>query len=219
MNNETLITIPSMDMVPMLFAQSLAMLEKPGPTGLMTQISSLIYSARNTLAKGAIKKDSARTFWLDSDMVFPTGTLVHMSKVLDELGDKAILSGLYFRRTPPYTPVIYEYLDFDSAGNCRWDEFTSIPEDVFEIAACGFGCVLAPTQVFKDVYEKFGDMFSPIYGTGEDLSFCWRARQCGWKFYCDPRIVLGHYGRTVINRAYWEDYSAYLSAQEGLKDA
>ena len=142
-----------------------------------------------------------------------------MSKVLDDLGEKAILSGVYFRRSPPYSPVIYEYLDFDGIGNCRWEEFTKIPEDVFEIAACGFGCVLVPTQAFKDVNDEFGDMFSPINGTGEDLSFCWRARQCGWKFYCDPRIVLGHYGRTVINRAYWEDYSAYLSAQEEQKNA
>lgn len=218
MSNETLILIPSMDMVPMLFAQSLAMLEKPGPTSLATQISSLIYSARNTLARTAMAKDVNRTFWLDSDMVFPTGTLVHMSKVLDDLGDKAILSGVYFRRTAPYTPVIYEYLDFDETGNCHWSEFTDLPEDIFEVAGCGFGCVLAPTQVFNDVMAEFGDMFSPINGTGEDLSFCWRARQCGWKIYCDPRIVLGHYGRTIINRAYWEDYSAYLSAQEGQKN-
>ena len=217
MRNETVVAIPSMDMVPMLFAQSLAMLEKPGPTSIASQINSLIYNARNALAAEAIRREASRIFWLDSDMVVPSGTLVHLSKLMDELGDKVILTGAYFRRVPPYNPVLYDKLDFDEEGNCIWSELDEIPDDIFEVKGCGFGCVLAPTQAFIDVREKFGNMFSPLNGTGEDLSFCWRARQCGWKIMCDPRIVLGHYGHTIINRAYWENYSAFL-AQEGQKD-
>ena len=94
MEKKTLIAVPSMDMVPMLFAQSLAMLEKPGPVLMATQISSLIYQARNNLAAGAIKQEVDRVFWLDSDMVFPTRTLVHMDKLLDEYGDNTIVTGL-----------------------------------------------------------------------------------------------------------------------------
>ena len=92
-------------------------------------------------------------------------------------------------------------------------EATEIPEESFEVQACGFGCVLAPTKAFKDVQDQFNNMFAPIYGTGEDLSFCWRARKCGYKIVCDPRIVLGHYGHTIIDRNYWEDYIDFLVKQ------
>ena len=43
-------------------------------------------------------------------------------------------------------------------------------------------------------------MFAPINGVGEDLSFCWRARQCGYKIWCDPSIALGHEIRTIITK-------------------
>lgn len=212
-DKKILIAVPSMDMVPMLFAQSLAMLEKPGKVLMATQISSLIYSARNNLAASAVKQEVDRVFWLDSDMIFPTGTLVHLDKLMDEYGDDTILTGLYFRRRPPYAPVLYSKLDFDAKGNCIWEEVNEIPEEPFEVAACGFGCVLAPTKAFKDVQDQFNNMFAPIYGTGEDLSFCWRARKCGYKIICDPRIVLGHYGHTIIDRNYWEDYIDFLVKQ------
>ena len=118
---KTFIAVPSMDLAPMLFTDSLAMLEKEGETVLGNERSSLIYSARNNLAAMAVEKEADRILWLDSDMVFPSGTLIHMQKVLDELGKKAILTGAYFRRTPPYSPVLYKKLDFDEKGNASFD--------------------------------------------------------------------------------------------------
>ena len=51
-----LICIPSMDMVATGFCQSLAMLQKAGhEVSIMFQVGSLIYDARNRLAKQAIK--------------------------------------------------------------------------------------------------------------------------------------------------------------------
>ena len=59
-----------------------------------------------------------------------------------------------------------------------------------------------------NVIEKFGDMFAPIQGTGEDLSFCWRARQCGYKIMADPRIQLGHVGHYVVDKQFFDTYKA-----------
>ena len=51
-----LICVPSGDQVAAGFAQSLAMLQKGGnETAIMFQVGSLIYDARNKLAKQAIK--------------------------------------------------------------------------------------------------------------------------------------------------------------------
>lgn len=217
MDVETIIAIPSMDMVPMLFAQSLATLDKPGPTAIATQINSLVYAARNALATQAIERGAKRIFWLDSDMLFPSGTLKHLSNVLEEQGDKVILSGLYCKRTPPYNPVLLDELEFDEEGNCKHHWIEEVPDEIFEVKGCGFGCVLAPVDAFREVMVEFGDMFTPINGTGEDLSFCWRARQLGWKILCDPRIMIGHYAHTVVTRSYWEDYKAFQT-QEGMKN-
>ena len=81
------------------------------------------------------------------------------------------------------------------------EEFDEIPDGIFEVAGCGFGCVLMKRSVIWNVLCQYGYMFSPINNVGEDLSFCWRARMCGHKIYCDPTIALGHEIRTTITRS------------------
>ena len=78
--------------------------------------------------------------------------------------------------------------------------------NLIKIGGCGFGCVLIKTDVLFDVQAKFGEMFNPIANMGEDLSFCWRARQCGYDIWCDPSLVCGHVGYTVINDKFYESY-------------
>lgn len=206
---KTLIAVPCMDQVPAQFCQSLATLEKSGPTVVAFQVGSLVYSSRNNLAIQALKNEADYVLWLDSDMMFPSGVLRHMIQELEKQEGDVILSGVYYRRVAPFSPVAYEKLDIDDQGRATWKELEQIPEDVFEVEGCGFGCVLMPTSALVDVQTKFGTMFNPINGTGEDLSFCWRARQCGWKFLCDPRMDLGHVGHHVITKEYYQDYLSY----------
>ena len=206
---KTLIAIPCMDQVPAQFCQSLATLEKTGPTVVAFQVSSLIYTARNNLALMALEQEADYILWLDSDMVFPSGTLRHMIAEIEKQGEDVILTGAYFRRNPPFSPVLYDKLEIDPEKGATWAETTTIPDEMFEVEGCGFGCVLVPTAAVADVSAKYKDLFGPILGTGEDLSFCWRARQCGWKILCDPRIELGHVGHHIITRQYWKDFQAF----------
>ena len=198
-----LIAIPAMEQVPSQFAHCLASLKKIEQCAITFQIGSLIYTSRNELAKKAIEMEADYVFWLDSDMVFENDVL---EKIYEDrnLGD--IITGLYFRRVQPYTPVLFDKLDIDENG-CKWTDFDCLPDEPFEVGGCGFGCVLTPTNVFIDVVNKFGDMFSPIGGVGEDLSFCWRARQCGYNIVCDPKITLGHVGHYVITKEFYDIYS------------
>lgn len=213
----TLIAIPCMDQVPAQFCQSLASLEKTGPSIVAFQVGSLVYSSRNNLAIEAVRRGADYVFWLDSDMVFPPAVLKRLLEVMEQQKDDVILSGVYFRRVAPFSPVAYEKLDIDENGSATWTELSDVPGEPFEIAACGFGCVLMPTNALIDVQTKFGTMFNPINGTGEDLSFCWRARQCGWKFMCDPTVELGHVGHHVITKDYWRDYKEF-TAQEAANE-
>lgn len=210
----TLIAVPCMDSVPAQFAQALATLEKAGPTIVAFQIGSLVHTSRNNLAVEAVKRGVDYVLWLDSDMMFPPGILVHLLKEIEKQKGDVILSGIYYRRVAPFSPVAYERLEIDENDRATWTELTDIPDEPFEVDGCGFGCVLMPTSALVDVQNKYGTMFNLIGGTGEDLSFCWRARQCGWKIMCDPAIELGHVGHHVITKDYWQDYKEFTAAQE-----
>lgn len=193
-----------MDQVPVLFCHSLAQLQKTGECALMMKAGSLIYTSRNAIATEAIKMDADYVFWLDSDMVFKSDTLVRMLETL-KANDLDILSGLYFRRVPPYSPVLFDKIEMDGE-ECDFSEFQSIPDGLFEVGACGFGCVLMKTDVFFDVQSKFGNMFAPIGNTGEDVAFCWRARQCGYKVFCDPSVICGHVGYSVVDGQFFKAF-------------
>jgi len=206
-----LIAIPSMDTVPAVFTQSLAMLQKVGNCAICMQVGSLVYDARNKLAEQAIKMGADLVFWLDSDMVFEPDTLVNMVETLNN-HNLDILTGVYYRRKEPYTPVIFDEVTIFESGAFKTSEFEEIPEGLFECGGCGFGCVLMKTQVLFDVLARFRDMFSPIGRVGEDLSFCWRARECGYKVVADPSIALGHYSQQIVTKQFYE---AFKGAKNG----
>lgn len=199
-----LIAVPCMDQVPAPFCQSLAQLQKVGDCVLSMKTGSLIYTSRNSLATTAIQSEADFVFWLDSDMVFKPDTLVRMMDTLKK-NDLDILSGLYFRRVPPYSPVLFDKLDIDGV-KADYSEYSKIPDDLFEVGACGFGCVLMKTDVFFDVQSKFGNMFAPIGNNGEDVAFCWRARQCGYKVFCDPSVICGHVGYSVVDDQFFRAF-------------
>lgn len=203
---KTLIAIPSMDSVPTRFAQSLAMLRKDGECEIAFQIGSLVYNARNSLANIAIQIEADRILWLDSDMVFAPDLLSTLGKTMKDTGAD-IVSGLYFRRVPPYSPVLYKELELNPDRTAKYEEYKDLPEDrVFDIAGCGFGCVLMGTDVILSVDNKFHELFTPLTGMGEDLAFCWRARQCNYDIVCDQSVQLGHVGYEVITKGFYNAY-------------
>ena len=203
-----LIAIPCMDQVPAVFAQSLATLNRTGDVFVSMRIGSLIYDSRNNLAKDAVNMGADYVLWLDSDMTFPSDTIAKLMKLHEEKGENSIVSGLYFRRVEPFTPVLNDLLYIDEEDRPVFHNVEVIPAEPFEVEGCGFGCVFMPTQALVDVAVKFGDMFGPMKSVGEDLSFCIRAREAGYKIFCDPSVECGHVGHSIITRGFWESYKA-----------
>lgn len=196
------IAIPSMDTLSARFAQCLVNLvnsKHDFDVEVGFHIGSLVYDSRNKLAERTINSNCDYIFWLDSDMTFMPDTLDIMVKELED-NNYEMLAGMYYRRRPPFTPTLFKTLDISEMGVTS-EEFDEIPEEIFEVAGCGFGCVLMKRNVLWNVLCNHGYMFSPIDNVGEDLSFCWRARTCGHKIYCDPTIALGHEIRTTITKS------------------
>ena len=207
-----LIAVPCMDMVSARFAQSLTTLKKVDDCIVSFIIGSLIYDSRNRLAEYAVRIDADFILWLDSDMTFPPDVLERMLKVMDEHDDIDILSGLYFRRATPFTPVAFDALETDEKGELHFTNMDEVPDGLREVAGCGFGCVLMKTDCLFDIAGKEGPVwFSPLSNVGEDCAFCMRARKYGYKIYLDPSIEFGHMGYAAVTRGFYEATKGELS--------
>ena len=194
-----LICIPAMDMVATGFSQSLAMLQKGGnETAIMFEVGSLIYEARNKLAKQAIAMGADYTMWFDSDMIFKPDTMVRLLA-----HDAPVVSGAYFRRSPPYHLVAFDECDAETR---KWSDL-DLPTETVKCGGVGFGCVMVKTEVLFEVAARYKTWFEPVNGFGEDLSFCWRARQCGYDILLDPTITCGHVGHIVVNEDFYKAYA------------
>lgn len=201
-----LIAIPCMDMVSARFAQSLATLRKTEHCVVSFLMGSLIYDSRNRLAGYALEMEADYILWLDSDMVFSPDTLERMLKTLDEHPEIDILSGLYFRRVYPFSPVLFSELDEGEDGNIVFKDYNDYPEEIFEIAGCGFGCVLMRTDCLFQMLDEdgVGRWFTPLGGAGEDCAFCIRARRAGYTIYCDPSIDCGHMAYAPVTKDFYK---------------
>lgn len=195
---KTLIAVPCMDQVAAPFAQSLATMKTIGDCVYDFNIGSLIYDARNKLAGDAIKCGADYILWLDSDMIIQRDTMVKLIAHMEEGRD--IVSGLYFRRRAPFTPVLYNKIERGAH-----EDLTNYPENsLFEVEGCGFGCVMTRVEMMEDVLFNSHDLFTPFEGYGEDLAFCLRAKDNGYKIWCDSTIKAGHIGQVIVDESIWK---------------
>lgn len=192
----TVVAIPCLDHVDADFVQSLVQMNKVDDTQIDLLTGSLVYVSRERLADLAIAKKADYVLWLDSDMVFSP-------ELLQDLIDsnKDMVAGLCFRRRPPFTPVIYKKIRFGQTPEEHVnEEYLDYPKNsLFEVDGVGFGAVLVRTDVIRAVKERYGNAFEPMKGYGEDLTFCIRARMCGYQIWCNSSVKLGHVTRTLAN--------------------
>lgn len=198
-----LVAIPCFDMVHTDFMLSLLNMQRVGESYCQVVKSSLIYDARNNLAKQAVDNNFDRILWLDSDIIFDPDLMVKLADHLDH--GLEYVSGLYFKRQYPTEPVCFKTIVQEQDGKeliTKSMIYSDYPKNqLFECDATGFGAVMMNVDLIKRVKDKFGLPFSPHLGLGEDMSFCWRAKQVGVKLYCDSRIKLKHIGSIAYSES------------------
>lgn len=195
---KTIIAIPCMDMVHTEFVRSLVSMRYVGEIQFCFTECSLIYQARTALCKMAMDAEADYVLWLDSDVVFQPDL---MEKLMEDIQGRDMVTAVYHARRAPFRPVIWKTIKTGLLPtDTQVEQYDDYPEDgLFEIEGCGFGAVLMKIGVIRDVAETFHQTFSPVTGLGEDLSFCVRARSCGYKIWCDPALQIGHKGAMIIN--------------------
>lgn len=197
MIKKLLIAVPCYDTMRAEFAQSLiGLMEKLNAEGTAYNVKiisgTVVHTARDNLARHAIKNKFSHVLWLDADMVFE-------DTILDDLTISGktdqILCGRFVSRHSPYLPTIFKSL---APEVTRFDE-DHIPDDTFRICACGFACVLTPVKALEDVLNhNKGMAFLPTANASEDIAFCKRATGVGYQIWCEPTARVGHVGAVTI---------------------
>lgn len=151
---------------------------------------SLVYTARERASETMLQGDYDALLFVDSDMVCPMDMLVRLVEA-----DKDIVSGLAFKRFKPYEPCIFKRCDRKKA-----DFYFDYPKGLTEIQGVGMACTLIKREVFEKVPKPW---FFPEPNIGEDLAFCIRAKEQGFKIYCDTTLICGHCTTEVITEAHY----------------
>ena len=189
-----LLGMPCIKNIPFKTVISLLQTAQKGVVEPLMVEGSLIYDARETIAKFAIQKNYDYVLYVDSDMVF---TAEDVKKLVSH--DADICSGLYVSRRGENKNIIYREVITRRRFPKRSAKLIhdTLNSGYGEIAACGFGFCLIKTSVIKSMYGKYKALFEPFKGVGEDIAFCIRARQCGYKIFTDRDVKLGHIGDMV----------------------
>jgi hypothetical protein len=134
-----------------------------------------------------------KIFMIDSDMAWDVDQFLKLY-----YSDKDIISGIYLdaRGKATTTPKDYSYYDKD----------LSELDEIIEAQSFGLGFVCVKSGVFESLerpWFKFvnTDMYSPHpkeFMVGEDISWCWRLQELGYKTYCDLGVKVKHVKKVVL---------------------
>ncbi len=161
------------------------------------------------------KIDYTHLMWIDSDILFNPQ---QFQKLIND--DKDIVSGLYLMENNCQFATVKDWDEEYFKQNKSFKFLT--PEDIatllrpetsgyegqaqnnlLEVAYTGFGFMLIKKGVFesmtypwfKPIEKKIGDM---VDFTMEDVAFCLRAKENGFKIHIAPAIKVGHEKKVVF---------------------
>ena len=179
----------------------------------------LVHEARDSQAIHSIENDVDYLFFLDSDMMPAPSTLVQLMS-----HDKDIVSAMCFKRNPPFQPCFYTKASIKKGEDGKiipimesalapetWDN-----EGLVNVEAVGMACCLIKVDVFKKL--EGGNWFFPLPRIGEDLTFCMKARQAGFKIYVDLGLNCHHLGYVPFGKEHYTEATRAFYADKNNKD-
>ena len=147
-----------------------------------------LYENRNIVFRYA-KKYNQPILMVDSDIVFK---MEDVEKIKDYLQSLDIITGVYCLDNMPYPAAILKKTENSY-------QFVKPPEELTEIDVCGAGFLGISLKVVKEMSEEsFNNVCEKEVPHGEDISFCHRAKQMGFKIWCDPKILIGQVKNKII---------------------
>ena len=165
-----LIAIHSLDYMHTEFVKSLvALTNRLSRDGVDYDVriesGTLVHIAREKLAQLATAGGYTDVLWLDSDMVFTEDLLEDL-----QFSGNDFVTGIAHARRKPFISCVFKSL-IPVERYASPDEY---PKETFEIAGCGFACVLIKTDIIRDVRKahpgvlqaRAGHRLQDLRGTG-----------------------------------------------------
>ena len=165
--------------------------------------------ARNKIASKFLESGNDYLLFLDDDMVFKPDLLESLLKRKEK-----IVGGMTFIRSEPHEPSFYK---LNSDGVTYNPIYLWKKNDLVECDAIGMAATLIHKSVFEEMknisqfHKDIWGFFDNLNFTGEDLRFCRKARDLGFKVYCDTSQLVGHITEKVIG---FGDYKAMAEHQD-----
>lgn len=141
-----------------------------------------------------------KILWIDSDIAFTPDDLLKLYE-----SDKEIISGAYLFGDGS----VAAYKTFGKNGYTHKDVIDM--KETTEIEGCGFGFLMVKQGIFEQLSRPW---FQQVMGSveldgktiefpimGEDLSWCKRVRDLGYKIYLDPSVKVTHHKQVRLT---WE---------------
>jgi len=181
------VCVPCKDMLHSIFSHNLCGLlnynhQKNIETRVFYNMGTLVCNQRASLVKMAQEWAATHILWLDSDTSFPFYTAF---KLLSH--NQALVAGNYPTRVLPYKTVAYKK-EGDWESYIKHGNDIEPSKDLIQVEGIGMGCMLTSIEVFDAIGKPW---FNIAYDErtddylGEDMDFCLRAREKGYKIYVD----------------------------------
>ena len=135
-----------------------------------------LHEARNKLVRVALESRADYVFFMDDDLVFPADALERLVA-----HDKDIIGPVYCQRNPPHV-TLGNPLDADV--HFGLGKMNYIPGGLMLMKIRIFSKMKPPWFKFKWRSDK-ATKDNPDGTIGEDVGFCWHAREKGFEVWCD----------------------------------
>lgn len=180
------ILVPTRDTVYSHFSYSLGNLIKTTTqmginVHLFFDASTILINQRERLIEQAIEVKSEWVLWLDSDMMFPSTTLLRLLA-----HNQDIVACNYMKRSYPFKSVTFvDTNDWES-----WVPVQSEPE-LLTVEATGMGCLLMKTSIFQNLskpYFEYTYQPSTKDWLGEDFTLFKKLNSLGFQLKIDMNL-------------------------------
>lgn len=180
------ILVPTRDTVYSHFSYSLTNLMKTSTqmgidVHLFFNASTILINQREQLVDQAIKINSEWMLWLDSDMVFPSTTLLRLLS-----HNQNIVACNYMKRSNPMKSVAFTDIQ-------DWESWVPLKkqDELLTVEAIGMGCVLMKTSIFSQLRKPY---FEYTYDNttkdwvGEDFTLFRKFNHLGYEVKVDTNL-------------------------------
>jgi len=152
-------------------------------------VEKIIADARNIIAKQAIAIDADKVLFISDDIIPPPRIFEMLNR-----HQKELVTGIYWTRETNPKPYIWRGQMRGPYEDWKFGEF-------FEIDWAGCDALLIDTKIFRKIpYPWFSHDWTWSEGlkfslATEDQYFYAKAKEYGFKLYCDSSIQCGHQDR------------------------